>query len=357
MIIWSAPAILTFMGAQPGGTLEPALAYIVPLFTGTIFFITIQMLSAILNAIGRTIPSRNFLMAGFFLNLLLNPWFIFGGFGMPAMGISGIAIATVAIQALGTIYIAWEVAKTDLFSWEIVRRNIRPSFRHQLAIFNQGFPTMLDLMGVSLGFFVLNYYVAPFGENALAALGSASRIEQLFLLPLIGLNIAVIALVSQNNGAGKFDRVQGAYRTSLVYGIGIMSITMCLALIFARPIMRLFTDTPEIIDIGVRYTRIRSLALMANAILFYELIGDAGYQKADYSAHLQHCYSLCRSPLGPDSHLYGWARLWPRLDLGGHLPRPSLWPWFLAIGLRYAPCPAPPQKSSKIRPQSEPTVS
>lgn len=267
-VVWGAPDLLRLMGARPGSALEPALAYIVPLFYGTVFFLTVQMLSAILNALGRTIPGRNFLVAGFFLNLLLNPWFIYGGFGLPAMGITGIAVATVVVQVLGVIYLTWEVSKTELVTWKSLQHYFLPRPQYQSMIIGQGFPNMLDLMGVSIGFFLLNFYVAPYGENALAALGSASRIEQLFLLPLIGLNVAVIALISQNNGANNFDRVQNAYRTSLIYGIGIMLITMCLAMIFARPIMRLFSDTPEIIETGVVYTRIRSLGLIPNAIFF-----------------------------------------------------------------------------------------
>ena len=267
-IVWSAPDLLVFIGANEGSTLAPAIDYIVPLFYGTIFFLTVNMLTAILNATGNTIPSRNFLVGGFFLNLLLNPWFIFGGLGVPAMGISGIAIATVLIQVLGVIYIGWEVSRTDLISWESLRLYSFPSLKFQWEIIKQGFPNAVDLMGVSLGFVLLNFFTAPYGDNAVAALGSGARIEQLFLLPLVGLNVGAIALISQNNGAGQYERVQGAFRTSLRYGIIVMLITTGLAFIFARPIMRLFTDTPEIIDIGVTYTRIRSLGFVFNAIFF-----------------------------------------------------------------------------------------
>jgi Na+-driven multidrug efflux pump len=186
VMLWSAPALVTFMGATNDSYRDMALEYINPLFYGTIFFITVQMLQAILNTLGRTQPGRNFLIAGFFLNLVLDPWFIFGGFGLPAMGIMGIALATVLTQILGCFYIGYEVSRTDLISWASLRRYWRPDLGQIWRIIQQGFPNTVDTMGVSLGFFILTIFVGRFGQHAVAAMGSASRIEQVFFLPLLG---------------------------------------------------------------------------------------------------------------------------------------------------------------------------
>jgi len=262
------PSLVAFMGATDPAYQQMTLAYINPIIYGTLFFITVQMLTAILNTQGNTKPGRNVLIGGFFLNLLLNPWFIFGGFGVPAMGIAGIAVATVVVQLLGVFYIGYEVAQSDLVTAESVGRFWRPEGAIINRIIQQGFPNMLDMMGVSLGFFVLNYYVSWFGQDAVAVLGAASRIEQIALLPLLGLNVAVLALVAQNNGAGLAERVQSVYRKSLLYGSVIMLITMILAMAFARPLMALFSDNVGIIEMGVTYVWIRCLGLIPNAFFF-----------------------------------------------------------------------------------------
>ena len=70
--------------------------------------------------------------------------------------------------------------------------------------------------------FIITYFLSQFGQAVVAAYGVATRIEQIVLLPALGLNIAVLTLAAQNSGAGRFDRVRQATRTALRYGGYIM---------------------------------------------------------------------------------------------------------------------------------------
>lgn len=268
LVVRTAPFLLEVLGATEPSYKQLGLDYINPLFYGSFFFLIVQVLIGILNAQGNSLPGRNFLIGGFVLNLALNPWFIFGGLGLPALGIAGIAWATVVVQALGCIYTGYEVIKSQLLTRQSIARDWVPHLPSFSQISAQGLPNTLDILGVSIGFFILNYYVSPFGQDAIAALGSASRIEQVALLPVLGVNTAILALIAQNNGAGNVGRMYETLRIGLFYGIALMLITMALSMIFARPLMRLFTSDPEIIDIGVRYIRIRGWGLAPNAIFF-----------------------------------------------------------------------------------------
>ncbi|MGB1251398.1 MAG: MATE family efflux transporter, partial [Candidatus Promineifilaceae bacterium] len=245
-----------------------ALSYINPLFYGAVFFLIVQALLASLNAQGITSPGRNFLIAGFVLNLGLNPWFIFGGFGMPALGIEGIAWATVLVQFWGCIYAAYEVSKAGLVTGESLRRDWIPNLGIFGRIMQQGLPNTMDVLGVSVGFFILTFYISKFGQAPIAAFGAASRIEQVALLPVLGVNTAILALVSQNNGAGNIGRMYETFRVGMRYGVLLMLVTMFLIMVFARPLMGLFTNDAEIINIGVSYIRIRALGLIPNALFF-----------------------------------------------------------------------------------------
>ncbi len=270
------PTLIVWMGAADT---QLTLDYVNIVFGGAIFFVLLQMMLAILNALGDTIPGRNVLAAGFFLNLLLDPWFVFGGFGLPAMGIQGLAWATVLIQGMGCVYIAYKLAQTELISAVVVRRYWRPDWRVIGRIIEQGLPTVLDTSSIAIGFFILNVYVSRFGQDALSAMGGAVRLEQLAMLPMLGLNIAVVSLVARNNGAQQYARVQQTFRASLRYGSLVMLVTTGFLLLFARPLMGLFSNDPAIVEIGVRYVRIRSLGLIPNAIFFMSSSAMRGIER------------------------------------------------------------------------------
>ncbi|MFK7803994.1 MAG: MATE family efflux transporter [Anaerolineae bacterium] len=278
-VILSAPTLVGWMGATEPEYQAMALAYINPIFYGAICFITLQMVNSVLNALGNTKPGRNVLIAGFFLNLVLDPWFIFGGFGLPAMGIAGIAWATVLTQGLGSLYLLIILSRTDMLTAESVRKYWLPDWAVFKRILEQGLPSALDTLGVSLGFFMLTVYVSQFGQKAVAAFGAGSRLEQIALLPQLGLNIAVVSLVARNNGAKQYDRVQETWRTAMLYGAGVMLTTMILVSSFARPLMRLFTSDPEIIDIGTQVVQIRNLGLIPNAIFFMSSSAMRGIER------------------------------------------------------------------------------
>lgn len=279
IVIMAAPTLVGWMGATDPEYQQMALDYINPIFYGAICFIMLQMINAILNAQGDTKPGRNVLIVGFFLNLLLDPWFIFGGFGLPAMGITGIALATVLTQGLGAIYLFVVLSRTELLTADSVRRYWIPDPAVFRRILEQGFPSMLDTLSVSLGFFVLTVYVSQFGQKAVAAFGAGSRLEQVALLPNLGLNIAVVSLVARNNGAKLYGRVQETYRTSIIYGSGVMFTTMILVSVFARPLMRMFSNDPEIIQIGAELVQIRNLGLIPNAIFFMSASAMRGIER------------------------------------------------------------------------------
>ena len=272
-----APWLFMLLGAS-GSVLALAISYMYTIFSGSIFFLINFVLSSILNATGDSRSFRNFLVAGCILNLFLDPWFLYGGFGVPAFGFAGIGWATVLIQALGNLYLFTRVKRTGLltgFGW----RFLIPRRRAYLELFKQGFPASLNMATVAIGIFVITWFVARFGRDAVAAYGIATRIEQIALLPVMGLNVATLALVAQNSGAGNRERVVETIGKALRAGVTLMGAGTAAVFFCAEPLMGLFTRDRAVVGIGVSYLRIEAFVLIAYVILYTSVSALQGLKR------------------------------------------------------------------------------
>lgn len=253
-----------FMGAK-GEALNHGLRYTNVIFFGAIFFISNHILNAMLASQGDTRSNRNFLFTAFLLNVILDPLFIFGWFGLPEMGTAGVALATILVQIYGNLYLSYKVYKSHIFSLELLRES-RLSVKTMLEVLRQGLPASLNMMTTSLGFFIINTYVMRYGGNpAVAAYGASLRIEQLTTLPALGLNMATLTIAGQNFGAGRLDRVHEVYRQCLKYGFILMSSGMIVIFLLARVLITAFNSDPQVVAAGI--VSIRIVVLVFNAYM------------------------------------------------------------------------------------------
>ena len=273
----AAPALFRLLGAREE-YLYLSLGYMNAIFAGSTCFILNQSLNASLNATGNTRYFRNFLVVGFLLNLGLDPWFLFGGFGLPPLGLSGIAWATVLVQALGSVYLGVRVRKIGLMAG-IRLGDFLPRKKEFLELARQGFPASLSMLTVALGIFVITWFLGRFGREAVAAYGIATRIEQLALLPAMGLNVATLALVAQNNGAGLASRVRETVRTALTTGVLMMAGGGVAVFFAAERLMRFFTADAQVISIGIGYLRIAAFVFGAYVILYISVFTLQGLKR------------------------------------------------------------------------------
>jgi putative MATE family efflux protein len=279
--VYASPFLFSVLGASDD-YLTACLIYVNTIFLGALFFMLVFMLNAILVALGDTRSFRNFLIAGFFLNIIFDPWFIYGGLGIPPLGITGIALATVLIQLFGGVYLGIKVYKTGLMSNKSIK-DIFPKAGYFKEIARQGFPASLNLVTVGIGIFVITYFISKFGKEAVAAYGIATRVEQIALLPTVGLNTATLTIVAQNNGAKLFDRIKETLNTALRYGGILMGLgTICFFLL-AEHLMGLFTSDGRVVDIGATYLRIAAFVFYAYVILYVNVAALQGVKRPMYA--------------------------------------------------------------------------
>jgi putative MATE family efflux protein len=242
----------------------------------------VYMGNAILNALGDTRTFRNYLIVAALLNVGLDPWFMFGGLGVPALGVRGIALATILVQLGGVVYMGWRTWRTG-----VLLRASGAMWRPQLAVYReiagQAIPASLNMMTVSLGIFVITYFLGRFGRQAVAAYGVATRVEQIALLPTIGLNVATLALAAQNGGAGKLDRVAETVRSALRHGAAVMALAALGIFFGARPLMAFFTDDAAVVAIGAPYLRIAAWVEFAYVVLYVNTSALQGLKRPAFA--------------------------------------------------------------------------
>jgi putative MATE family efflux protein len=268
-----APFLFKILGAE-GEFLSLALSYINIIILGSFFFIMLHVHNSILVSTGDTISFRNILIGGFFLNLILDPWFMFGGLFIPAMGIKGIAFATVFISFLQLLYMMYKVSNTGLIDYKFFKKFI-PEIKYYIEIAKQGFPASLNMMTVAIGIFIITFFLGRVSENAIAAYGIITRIEQIVLLPAIGLNIASLSIIAQNNGAKLFKRINDTYKIALRYGLIIVFIGSVFVFLFPELLIKIFSRDKEVIDIGVYALRVASITSFTYIIM---MISNASLQ-------------------------------------------------------------------------------
>ncbi|POR01492.1 hypothetical protein AU468_07980 [Alkalispirochaeta sphaeroplastigenens] len=269
-LFFTLPLIFGFFGAE-GRVLQGGLRYMRVIVAGSFLIILANTLNAGLQARGNTRSWRNLLIGMSLANLLLDPIFMFGlelrGIRVvPRLEEAGTALATVLLFGLGGIYLLREARRSGTFQG-VTGRDFLPRRDLLGDLVRQALPATLNFLVMTLGSFVINFFISRFGRDPLAAYGAALRIEQIALLPLLGLNIALATVVAQNNGAGRLERVQEAFswslRCSLVVTVGVLTPVLALAPF----LLRLFTDHERVLLIGRTYLYIQGLTFFSYILI------------------------------------------------------------------------------------------
>ncbi len=253
-----------------GSTEEVAslgLEYTNIIYSGSFLFILVVSLNSLLHAEGDTKTYRNVLVLSFLLNIILNPILIFGFLFIPAFGVKGIGIATIISQLVSFLVILFKVLKNERVR-KITTEYLVPKFLFFKNIFFQSMPISVSICGYALAAAIIFTYVGQSGEYAVAGYGVGTRIEQVVLLPILGINTAIISIIAQNYGANNLVRIKETYFTAIKYAFIIMITAGTLVFLSASVITSFFSSDPEVIEYGKRYLKISAFVLPAYPVFF-----------------------------------------------------------------------------------------
>lgn len=209
----------------------------------------------LLQSVGETGLSMVSLVIGSVVNLILDPILIFGLFGAPALGITGAAIATVIGQ--------WSAAAAALMLNRYKNPLIHLSFREYhferadiRDIYKVGLPTIIMQAIGSVMLFSVNKVLIASSATAVAFFGVYYKLQGFLMMPVNGLGQATIPIVGFNFGAKNFHRIKEAWRLTIPAGLIFSAAAAVLFLLFAKPLLLLFSAGDELLSIGVPALRI-----------------------------------------------------------------------------------------------------
>lgn len=289
-----SPSIVGWMGGS-GDLGRHASAYLSILMAGFIFEMLYLSFFAILGAQGKTKVTTIISACAALMNALLDPFFIFKtvpllGIKGLGMGISGAALATVLSQVVRVILGAYVIYAPGN-EIRLRLRKIKLSLEQFIELIRMGLPTALGQASAALGFTLLNSEVAAYGDATIAAYAAVNRIGSFVMQPTGGIGGALTAIVGQNIGAGKIDRVKQFNRTAFRV-ITVMAVVGSLVVWFVRyPILSLFiTETGKQADLvwalAIEYTifNVFMAPMMGYFDAFTGIFSGAGYPR--YAAYM-----------------------------------------------------------------------
>jgi putative MATE family efflux protein len=256
-IIFS-PLIVKLMGADKPVMLN-AISYMKISFFGMIFTFIYFAFQALMRGVGDVKTPMYIVLFTVILNLVLDPFFIFG-FGLfPPMGVTGAAVATLLAQAIAATLGMW-LLMNGKYEIRLRRSNFTPDYPLIKKIFRLGLPSSLEQSGRALGMLAMTFIVAYFGTTIIASYGIGMRILSFIIIPSIGLAMATSTLVGQNLGAGKVERAETIAKRSMLAGFLIMGISGLILFIFSREITAAFIPNDKaVIKEGSYLVRVLSV--------------------------------------------------------------------------------------------------
>ncbi len=258
--------ILQLMRTPPE-ILGPAADYLGIFLIGLLPMFLYNVLSSILRGLGDSRTPLRFLAYATTLNIILDPIFIIGVGPVPALGIRGVALATLVSQTLSAILtVRYLMHETDLIPSK--REEWRLIGELAAKLFTIGLPAAAQSAVVSFSMIIVTSIVNTFGPTVVAAFGAAARLDQFAFLPALSIGLAVSALVGQNLGAGKFERVKEILRWSMVATLSITGVMTLVAILSPGILIKVFTNDPGVLAEGSKYLRIVGLNYIPLAAMF-----------------------------------------------------------------------------------------
>ena len=253
--VFGAPYMLRLM-STPADVFEEAKLYLQIYFAGALTIVLYNMGSGIMRAVGDSRRPLYFLITSACLNVVFDLIFVL----FFRMGIAGVAIATVLAQGISAALILVTLTRSHE-NYGLRWRELGIRWSVLKRIFSIGLPSALQMMVTSFSNIFVQGYINAFGSAGMAGWSSYSKIDQFVMLPMQAISLASTTFVGQNIGGRDIPRAEKGVRTSIAISFSVTTVLATLLMIFARPMLMMFTSEPAVLDYGELFIRTNTFFL------------------------------------------------------------------------------------------------
>ncbi|SHL93758.1 MATE family efflux transporter [Flavobacterium chilense] len=276
--VWTTD-IMSAMGLSDA-MVQEGTDYGVVMFASSGFLILRIVINGIFRGAGDASTAMRILWLSNALNIILCPVFIFGWGPIPAYGLLGVGLATLIARIIGVLYQAW-----FLIRGKTVMKIGMAQLVFQLAIFKRVLKlafggTVQFIIPASSWVFMIKI-MSHFGPNALAGYILAQRVTSIATMPAWGLGNAAGILTGQNLGAKQPERAEKSVWRAGMLNMGFLVLIGISWIFLAVPVVKIFTDIPEVISFSTRYIHFISMAyiLLGYTMVISRALNAAGEVK------------------------------------------------------------------------------
>lgn len=247
--------------STPETIIDWCTSYLRIMFLGIAGMAFYNILSGILRGLGDSMSALLYLLVASGLNIVLDLLFVVRF----DMGVAGVSLATVIAQAISALLCIRRLTKLqELFTMEW--KYVRLFKKYAVGIIRLGVPSGLTQAIMSMAMLVVQSLTNSFGELFIAANVIVMRVDGFAMMPNFSFGTAMTTYAGQNVGAGEYKRVSEGAKQGTIMAMGTSAVIVALILIFGRYLMRIFTNTPELVELSMNMMRILAVGYVAVAV-------------------------------------------------------------------------------------------
>lgn len=330
-VIFAGPLIGFFKLNSPS-VIADAEVYLKITCGLVVFSFVNQTFTGIFTVIGNSRAAFLATTTGLVVNIFLDPVLIFGPGPIPATGVTGAAVATVAAQFIVTLMFIYFAVKDEVIFRRMDIRK-KPELKYMASIVHIGLPTSVQSMiftGISM---IIARMIAGYGDAAVAVQKVGSQIESISWMTADGFAAAVNSFIAQNYGAGNRARIRKGYVCSMgvvfVWGI----VCTLLLMLCPGPIFRIFITEAAVLPLGIDYLVILGVSQLFMSVEITTAGAFSGFGKTVPPSVISIVFTalriplalfLCRTPLALNG-------IWWSITISSIFKGVLLLVWFLAF--------------------------